>query len=248
MTHPQIAPKYRLDGIVATVDMAAGLHTLMDHKEAVKQAAVADVLLLTKSDLATVEQRDTLLAQIEDINPSAPRWEVSKGEIAANRVLDLGLFSASDKLPDVARWLKEEAYAENESHDHEHHRHDHDHVNPDNATHTHDHHGVNRHDSHIRSFCFTIERPIPDQTLAEWLELLMSFIGSRILRVKGILNIEGNEKPVVVHGVQHIFHPPVTLPAWPNEDRRSRLVFITYDVDKEVIEKTFYALAKGASD
>ncbi len=74
----------------------------------------------------------------------------------------------------------------------------------------------------------------------------MSFVGSRILRVKGILNVEGNAQPVVVHGVQHIFHPPVTLPAWPSEDRRSRLVFITHDVSRDVIEKTFYALTAGA--
>lgn len=73
----------------------------------------------------------------------------------------------------------------------------------------------------------------------------MSFVGSHILRVKGILNIEGNAQPVVVHGVQHIFHPPVTLPAWPSGDRRSRLVFITDGVSRDLIKKTFHALAEG---
>lgn len=237
MTHPQIAPKYRLDGIVATVDLAAGMHTLDRHPEAVKQAAVADALLLTKADLATDGQRTALLRRLEGINPAAARWEVRNGEIAAQQVLDLGLFSPDDKTPDVARWLREETYAPPHGHAHEHHGHDHGHV--------HDHHDVNRHDDHIRAFCFHVEEPIPDEVLTAWLELLMSFVGSNILRVKGILNVEGNEYPIVVHGVQHIFHPPVPLPTWPSEDRRSRLVFITRDVDREVVERTFEALRQA---
>ncbi len=257
MTHPQIAPKYRLDGIVATVDLATGMRTLDQHKEAVKQAAVADALLLTKADLATEEQGTALLRRLEGINPAAQRWEVRNGEIAAQKVLNLGLFTAEGKTPDVARWLSEEAYAAPSPHGHAHEHHDHDldghghpahdpHSHAHGHGHTHDHHDVNRHDDHIRAFCFTVEQPIPEETLAAWLDLLMSFVGSRILRVKGILNIEGNAQPVVVHGVQHIFHPPVTLPAWPSGDRRSRLVFITQDVSRDVIEKTFHALAEGA--
>jgi len=246
MTHPQIASKYRLDGIVATVDMVAGMNTLDQHQEAVKQIAVADALLLTKADLITAVQRDALLHRLDAINPSASRREVRNGEVEAKQVLNLGLFNAESKSPNVARWLKEEAYAEAESHEHIH-----EHDNHDQNGHVHDHahdheHDVNRHDDHIRAFCFTLEQPIPEATLADWLELLMSFVGSRVLRVKGILNIEGNEQPIAIHGVQHIFHPPVTLPAWPSEDRRSRLVFITQNVSKDVIEKTFYALAKGA--
>lgn len=104
---------------------------------------------------------------------------------------------------------------------------------------------MNRHDDHIRAFCFHVDDPIPDEVLTNWLELLMAFVGSNILRVKGILNVEGSAQPIVVHGVQHIFHPPVPLPAWPSEDRRSRLVFITQDVDREVVERTFEALRQA---
>lgn len=235
MTHPQIVTKYRLDGIVATIDIVTGMHTLDQHQEAVKQAAVADVLLLTKTDLATEKQRNALVRRLDNINPAAPRYEVDNGEIAAKKVLNLGLFTTEGKMPEVQRWLSEEAYASSESHDHTHHHHAHD-------------HDVNRHDDHIRAFCFTIDSPISETTLENWLELLMSFVGSRILRVKGVLNIEGNEKPVAIHGVQHIFHPPVTLPAWPNEDRRSRLVFITHNVNKDLIEKTFNALFLMSGD
>lgn len=253
MTHPLIAQRYRLDGIVATVDLATGMHTLDQHKEAVKQAAVADALLLTKADLATDAQRRVLLHRLQAINPAAPCWEVRNGEIAAQKVLSLGLFTAEAKSPDVARWLREEAYAAPPTHGHAHEHQDHDHEghdhpahDPHSHAHAHGQHDTNRHNDHIRAFCFTIEQPIPEETLAAWLELLMSFVGSHILRVKGILNIEGNAQPVVVHGVQHIFHPPVTLPAWPSEDRRSRLVFITYGVDRDVIEATFNALVEGA--
>jgi G3E family GTPase len=261
-THPRIARRYRLDVIVATLDLATGMNTLDRHREAVKQAAVADALLLTKADLATDEQRAARLRRLDGINPAAPRWEVLNGEIAAQKVLNLGLFTAEGKTPDVARWLSEEAYAAPSTHGHAHERPDqnhgdHDHEGQDHLAHdphghaqdhghAHDHHDVNRHDDQIRAFCFTVEQPISEEILADWLELLLTFVGSRILRVKGILNVEGNAQPVVVHGVQHIFHPPVTLPAWPSGDRRSRLVFITDGVSRDSIEKTFHALAEGA--
>lgn len=250
MTHPQIAPKYRLDGIVATIDLATGSDTLDQHMEAIKQAAVADALLVTKSDLATDEQRDALLSRLDGINPAAPRWEVRNGVIAPDRVLDFGLFSADGKTPDVERWLREEAYAESSPHGHAHHDHghdpdyhDHDHKHVHSHGHHH-HHDVNRHDDHIRAFCFAVDDPIPEDMLAAWLDVLMSFVGPNILRVKGILNVEGQDVPIVIHGVQHIFHPPVPLPAWPGEDRRSRLVFITQDVGREVVEATFQALSQ----
>lgn len=246
MTHPSIAQKYRLDGIVVTVDLATGINTLDQHPEAIKQAAMADTMLLTKADLVSDEARTALLHRLEGINPAASRWQVDHGEIAAEKVLNLGLFTPEGKSPDVARWLSEEAYAASSAHDHDHHHHHGDHAHSEHHSHGHHHHDVNRHDDHIRAFCFVVEQPIPDPTLATWLELLMSFVGSRILRVKGILNVEGNPQPVVVHGVQHIFHPPITLPAWPSEDRRSRLVFITHGVDRDIVEKTFHALAEGA--
>lgn len=245
MTHPQIAPKYRLDGIVATIDMAVGINTLNQHQEAVKQAAIADALLLTKADLASEEQRHSLLRRLDDINPAAQQWQIRNGEIAAQKLLDLGLFNTKNKSPNVVRWLNEEAFADSEphnhNHDHENHDHSHDHSGHDSNSHAHSHvhhHDVNRHDDHIRAFCFTIDQPIPEYILTEWLGLLTNFVGSQILRVKGILNVEGNSQPVAIHGVQHIFHPLVTLPAWPNEDRRSRLVFITRDVSKETIQQT----------
>ena len=246
MTHKQIAPKYRLDGIVTVVDLATGMHTLDQHAEAIKQAAMADAILLTKADLITDEERTAVLARLQHINPSAIRLDVRHGEVDAHRVLNLGLFNAHSKRADVARWLKEEAYSEPAFRP----------AKPPAAggmggalfqprgasrPPTHAPQDINRHDDHIHAFCFTIDAPITEETLSNWLDLLMSFLGSRILRVKGILNVVGKAQPVVVHGVQHVFHPPVSLPAWPSDDRRSRLVFITQDVRRETIEKTFNA-------
>ncbi|MQT89039.1 CobW family GTP-binding protein [Pseudomonas helleri] len=248
MTDPQIASRYRLDGIVATVDLATGSNTLDQHAEAIKQVAMADTLLLTKADLVSEAQRTQLLQRLAAINPAAPRWEVSRGEIAPEKVLNLGLFSPESKTPDVARWLREEAYVEDVPHTHGHeHGHGHGHSEHEHDSHehghghTHEHHDVNRHDDHIRAFCFAVDDPIPEDLVVGWLEVLMSLLGSNILRVKGILNVEGQDKPIVVHGVQHIFHPPVPLPAWPTGDHRSRLVFITQDVSKSAIEATFRA-------
>lgn len=227
MTHSRIAPKYRLDGIVATVDAATGCDTLDRYSEAVKQAAMADTLLLTKGDLAVKGQRALLSHRLDNINPAAPRLHVRYGDIAPDKVLDLGVFCADGKTPDVENWLKAEAYAEG-AHGQAHHRHE--------------HHDINRHDDHIKAFCFSVEAPIPEALLSSWLDVLMSLVGSEILRVKGIVNVEGHATPLVIHGVQHIFHPPMHLPAWPSEDRRSRLVFITRDVGRDVIETAFHGL------
>jgi G3E family GTPase len=257
MTHAQIAPKYRLDGVIALFDFATGAGTLDRHQEAVKQAAMADVLLLTKGDLVSGTQRDDLLERLRGINPAAARWEVRDGDLAAEKVIDLGLFSTRSKSPDVDRWIREDAYrsapptkfvltrAQAAG--------QHTSLMPAPTSLVSGNPDPNRHDDHIRAFCFTLEDPIPEDVLNTWLEVLMSLLGSNILRVKGILNLQGHDRPTVLHGVQHIFHPPVPLPAWPSADRRSRLVFITQDVDRDVIETIFkhvdgaYTSLKGSS-
>ena len=105
---------------------------------------------------------------------------------------------------------------------------------------------MNRHDDHIRAFCFTFDEPIDPLLFDEWLSLLVGFKGPNILRIKGILNLKGEDKPTVVHGVQHIFHPTATLPQWPSEDRRSRIVFITRDIERATIERSFDAFLEGS--
>ena len=123
--------------------------------------------------------------------------------------------------------------------DHDHH-HDHDH-----GPHAHD---VNRHDAHIKAFCLTLEAPIHWEAFVTWAEIFTQMRGDRLLRIKGIINVFGEDTPVVVHGVQHVFHPPVTLPAWPDDDHRTRLVFITRDLGQEVIEESLATLNQAADE
>lgn len=238
MSDPVVAARYRLDGVVTTVDGAVGLATLDAHVEAVKQAAVADRLLITKGDMASPEARAALDRRLAALNPAAPRIDIAHGVIDPALVLNVGLYDPATKTMDVARWLQQEAYLQHH-HGHDHH-HDHDHH--------HHHHDqeVNRHDDHIRAFCFVVDEPIEPLAFESWLNVLTSFRGENLLRIKGIVNLVGHERPVAIHGVQHLFHPAVKLPAWPGDDRRSRIVFITRDLDDAVIAQTFSAFSEGA--
>ncbi|MBU2089545.1 MAG: GTP-binding protein, partial [Alphaproteobacteria bacterium] len=130
-----------------------------------------------------------------------------------------------------------EAYADSHAHDHDH---DHDH---DHHGHDHSHPDVNRHDDHVSAFCIVIDQPIDAMAFSLFVELLIATRGANLLRVKGILNIADRpDQPAVIHGVQHVFHPVAWLDAWPSEDRRSRIVFITKDIPRSDIEKLIEGL------
>ena len=99
---------------------------------------------------------------------------------------------------------------------------------------------MNRHDDRIRSFCMTFDEPMSWSTVAAAFDALVTYRGPDLLRMKGILNVKDTDKPVVIHGVQHVFHPPATLDAWPEgDDRKSRVVFITRDIAESTIRKVF---------
>ena len=230
MADPLVLYRYRLDGVVTLVDAAAGMATLDAQPEAVKQAAVADRLVLTKTDLATPEQVSALWARLRALNPGAPLLNALHGDIAPEAILNCGLFDATGKHPAVARWLDAEAYAAAAHDDDHHHRHD-----------------PNRHDARIQAFCLTFDEPVPWDGLSAWLEVLAMTRGESVLRIKGILNLEGEDRPVAIHGVQHLFHPPAKLAAWPEgDDRRSRLVFILRDLDRAVVENGLRAFLESA--
>ena len=229
MSDPFLAGRYRLDGVVCTVDAVNGERTLDHNRESVKQAAMADRLLITKTDLAEPAAVAALLHRLAVLNPTARRVTVAHGVADAAELLDCGLWDGKTKIPDVDGWLNDEAICapgcDDPHHDH-HHGHDHHHH----------HRPSGRHDDHVSSFVLTFDQPLSWEPFALAIEVLLSMRGENLLRVKGILNITESETPLVIHGVQHLFHPPVTLPAWPDEDRRSRVVFITRDLSKEAVE------------
>lgn len=260
MSDPLLAARFRLDGVISTVDAVHGADQLDRNPESVKQAAVADRIVLTKTDVATPPATAELLKRLAAINPAAPVLPAAFGAVDPALLFDAGLYNPATKSPDVARWLKEEAYRthghghhDHGHHDHDHHdHHDHEHgeaCGPDcGHDHEHDHghhHDVNRHDDHIRAFCMVEEQPIPWDRFVDFMEALISLRGPDLLRIKGMLNVPESELPIVVHGVQHMFHPPVRLDAWPTEDRRSKIVFITRDIGRAVIEDMFNGFVRG---
>ncbi len=234
MSDPLLVARFRLDGVIATVDAEAGGDSLDQHAEAVKQAAVADRLLLTKRDLVEAGRAEALSTRLRGLNPAAPVLEVSHGRIDPDRLFGAGLYDPETKSLDVRRWLGAEAYgADDAGHGHDL-GHDHGHA-----------HDVNRHDARIRAFCVRADKPLDWDRFNSWVEMMITFYGGQILRLKGILNIAEFENPVVIHGVQHRFHPPVWLDAWPDDDHGSRLVLITRDLEQELVEHTLAAFVEG---
>ena len=241
MVDPLVATRYRLDSVIATVDAVNAATQFDRHEESVKQVAVADRLLLTKTDLvrAPVSQREVeeLEARLRRLNPAAPIHRIHDGQVDPEVLFGAGLYDPAKKSPDVARWLNEEAYAAAAHHGHDHHDHHHDHPGA---------HPGHRHESGIRAYCIYRETPLDWSTWVGWLEALIATRGNDILRMKGILNVTGLDAPVAVHGVQHLFHPPAMLDAWPSEDRRSRLVFITQNIGEEAVRLMLDAWGKTA--
>ena len=222
MSHPYLLLRYRLDGVVTMVDAMNGEATLDAHAEAVKQAAVADRIVLSKTDLADASQLERIVARLRALNPAAPILDAAKGEATPDQLLGSGLYDPDKKIPDVKKWLAAEAYADRSRSS-----------SPSD---------VNRHDKHIGSFVLTTDEAIPAGTLEMFLELLTATHGAKLLRVKGIVKLaEMPETPVVVHGVQHVFHPTARLDRWPDDDHRTRLVFITRDLPEHTVRELFEA-------
>ena len=219
MTDPLISSRYKLDGIVTTIDAVNGERTLDTQVEAVKQVAVADRLVLTKADIADPTRVEMLRARLRGLNPAAPILPVAMGRVDPAHILDAGLFNKDSKVPDVARWLNEEAYAAHQAAQGGH------------------HHYLNRHDAHIQAFVFTATEPVSWAALGFALELMIASKGENLLRIKGIVNARESEQPLAIHGVQHVFHPPAPLPGWPDDDHRTRIVFITRDLGRQMVEE-----------
>jgi G3E family GTPase len=240
MVHPYLVMRYRLDGVIAVVDAVNGAATLEAHPEAVKQAAVADRIVLTKTDLVGDTHAGalrTLMQRLRALNPAAPILDAAAGEAVAARLFDCGLYDPAAKSADVRRWLAAEAYADAQgviqglSQDDRHRGHD-----------------PNRHDARIRAFCLSTDAAIPASALEMFLDLVRSMHGPKLLRMKGVVKVaETPRAPMVVHAVQHLMHPLARLPAWPDSDERTRIVFIVRDIDPRTISELFDAFLGAAA-
>lgn len=224
MQAPQLLHRIQLQGVITVVDGFNGNATLDAHEEAVKQVAVADRIVLTKLDLLEGKEGEDMLfaiiARLRKLAPSARMLTTHRGEATAERLFNMGLYDPISKTTDVHKWLAHEAVAKSEHH----------------------HHDVSRHGDSIRAFAISESRAISPQGLELFIALLTSYHGPKLLRVKGLILVDDDpSRPVVVHGVQHIFHPPVRLASWPDGKRETRLVVIADGLEKSEIEHLFKA-------
>lgn len=238
MGHPVLAQAYRLDGVVTLVDAVNGAGALDGHVEAVKQVAMADRIVLTKTDIEPAPEE--LLQRLAAINPRAAVVASSEPQALSASLLSCGLYDPATKTADVRRWLGEEAEHQHHHRDHDHH-HDHGHDHH----HGHEHGGEgHRHDKRVASLSLRHDRPLPFSAIETFLDILLSTQGDKVLRLKGIVELaEDPTRPLVVHAVQRMVHPPARLPAWPDEVRGTRLVVIAIDLSEDYVRRLFAAVA-----
>jgi len=208
---PVLRHHFRFGNVITTVDAVNGMRQLDAQPESVKQVAVADRLVLTKTDLAATETARLLVERLRRINPTAPLWR------SADRAIDAEALLSRESLDgdEAARGWPED-------------------VSP--VLHGHAH--GNRHGDDIRAVALSWDQPVDWAMFGIWLTMLLHRHGNEVLRVKGILNVAGTETPVAVHGVQHLVHPPTHLSAWPDADRESRLVLIVKGLSPATIERS----------
>jgi G3E family GTPase len=220
MADSELAHRYRIDCVVATVDAVNGARTLEQYPEAAKQLAAADRILITKSDLATAGALAALRTCIVALNPVAQLAAADHGAVSPDDIFGIDR-NATDWLARIAA-LAEREVCEHPGCDGHHH-----------------HHHEDRLHGRYETMAFTVGQPIDWAAFSQWLDYLVALQGDKLLRFKGIIQTSRDPgRPVIVHGVQHLLHPPTILPAWPTEDRRTRLVFIAKDLPRAVIERT----------
>jgi G3E family GTPase len=224
MTMP-VARRFRLQQVVTAVDAVHGLSTLDAHMESVKQAAVADDIIVTKLDIGAPGTAP-LDERLKALNPGARiHRSTLSGPPLPSALATVDIYDPRTKGESVLAWLNAEAYEQHvdaggADGDHHHHAH---------------HHDVNRHSADIGSFCLQFDEPLHWEHVANWLDALVINHSDDLLRVKGIINVIGREKPIVVQAVQRLFHPPFELPGWPSDDRHSRIVFITRGLSRDYV-------------
>ena len=256
-TNPMVMNHYSLDGVVTTVDAINGVSSLGRFPECVKQAAIADRLIVTKSDLVEVADHGEKVKDLSDrlraLNPAAPIVVRNTGDVDPGDLFGTGMFNPETKKIDFNSWLNPEQYLSETT------------ENPFNANeadieatisyykdrgHTPEHRRGNdkhHHNPLIKTFCIVREEPMSLEMLRMFLEGLSNEAGPDLLRVKGIVNIENEpERPAIIQGAQQIFHSLEFMDRWPSEDHRTRIVFITHNIDKKYIEDTMSLIERVA--
>jgi G3E family GTPase len=219
-----LGAQYRLNGVVTLVDAINGIGQLDAMPEAAKQAAVADRLVITKTDIADRKVVDRLQERLKAMNPFALITTAVAGELDPALLDNIGPRSVAARSEELGRWLNVSA------------------PEPASSLRKRIAPGASAHDAVIHSFCLWFEKPFTWDGLNAVLQAVTSLRGPDLLRVKGIVHVTGERGPVVLQGAQHVFHPPVTLDCGQDTDPRSRIVFIVREIPRESIEALFAAV------
>jgi|TARA_B100001029_G_scaffold145712_1_gene126080 G3E family GTPase len=253
-TNPMVMNHYALDGVVTTVDAINGIDSLSNFPECAKQVAIADRLIITKTDMTqldnNVDQTKKLSEGLKDLNPAAPIIIRTLGEFDPEDLFGTGMFDATSKKIDFEAWIDPSKYSEDslgspfEPNDNIKQNRDAYYLE---KGHTPEEHPNHNHDTSINTFCIIKKEAMSINMLRMFLEGLTNEAGPNLLRVKGIVAIEEHpERPAVIQGAQQIFHSLEFMDNWPSDDRRTRIVFITRDIDKNYIEETFSLIERVA--
>lgn len=217
---PRVSARFEAASLITLVDALNAPLQLDEHREAVRQVALADLLLISKLDLAPAQdraaRRDAIAARLRALNAVAPILERDEAPLSP-ALLDPLRLRAAALLPSV----------QPHDHHHDHHR----------------NHDVSRHGEHIRSIVLKSEKPMPRRALDAFCELLASAHSAHLLRLKGLVSVEGQEGPLIVHGIHGLFHEPEQRRAWPDGDRTTRIVVILRDMDPDFVAKLFSGFA-----
>ncbi len=215
MNEPVIESTYRLDAVVVTIDSVYGLQQIENNEEALKQAAVADVLVLTKTDLANEAQMSALKEKLISINPGATQHKIAYGELDPAFVIDVGLFDVATKQPEPQRWLRAPYKPKLPKG-----------TLPSKA-----------HDDDIVSFTVTMPSQLKWSQLKPHLLKFCQTYGKNLLRLKGIIHAEDQSAPLAIHAVHFTPYPPTLLEGWSEEEPVSRIVIIGKGLDELEIRK-----------
>ncbi|MDD4912561.1 MAG: GTP-binding protein [Sideroxydans sp.] len=210
-----IIDHYRLDAVIVTVDSQYGMEQIQRHAEARKQAAIADVLLTSKVDLASNAQLEALSSELKNINPGATQHHITHGEIEPKAIIDVGLFNFASKQAQPLRWLRA----------------------PTSSPTKYAALAQPVHDDAVRNFTVTLPAPLSFSQLEPALISLCQTYHERLLRMKGILHVSDYPAPLAIHAVQHTLYPFTPLVGWSEENPQSRLVFIGKGLDEMAIRK-----------
>jgi G3E family GTPase len=216
---PLLAARYSLAGVVVTVDAEHGMATFDRQPEAVKQAAIADRIVITKPDRDGAKVAE-LEARLAALNPGARIYRAILGDIDPALLFDAGLFRPG-VTPDPAGWLGAGEWRR---------------VGDPRPP----------HDPGIASFVWRSEEPLAWDDLERGLETVLDLMGDRVLRMKGIVNVAGEPGPRAVHAVQHALYPPARLAAWPDADHSTRLVFIGRDLEEAAVARILESFTRSS--